>query len=319
MGDNASLLTDLETYLEEEKYYIRCLELNIPPVTHSYFSEFPDSETRVYMERHPRFAPCPPHTHDFFEIFYVMTGTCGQQLDDRRFLLHQGDVGFLAPGAVHTLEVTDNSLVFSIYIRRDTFDRVFSRTLSYDNILSDFFMSSLYSRTPTGSILFYETGEDIRDQFLALYQEFTHPDAFTPHLMENMLPLLFAALLRRYSKQSYTSYAGPGQYSGTRLRMLSFIYDHYQEVSLEMLADIFGYSVAHCSRLIRQETGTGFSALIRRIRMNQAVDLLRRTSHTIAEISERVGYQSPEAFIRAFEKEFGMSPTRYRGTYSTDE
>ena len=312
MTDKTVLLQDLEAYTEEEKYYIRCLELQQPPKLLSFFDAFPDDQTRVFMERHPRFAPCPPHAHEFFEIFYVMTGTCGQQLDDRHFLLHQGDVGFLAPGSVHTLEITDDSLVFSIYIRRDTFDRVFSRTLSYDNILSDFFMSSLYSKTPTGSILFYETEEDIRDQFLDLFDEFTHPDAFTPHLMENMLPLLFAALLRRYADQSYTSYAGPGQYSGVRLRMLSYIYDHYQDVTLEKLADTFDYSVAHCSRLIRQETGTGFSALVRRIRMNQAIDLLRRTSHTVAEISERIGYQSPEAFIRAFQKEYGVSPTGFR-------
>ena len=107
MTDKTVLLQDLEAYTEEEKYYIRCLELQQPPKPLSFFDAFPDDQTRVFMERHPRFAPCPPHTHEFFEIFYVMTGTCGQQLDDRHFLLHQGDVGFLAPGSVHTLEITD--------------------------------------------------------------------------------------------------------------------------------------------------------------------------------------------------------------------
>ena len=291
---------------------MRCMELQQPVELRSFFSGFPDGQTRFEIERHPRFRPCPPHTHDFFEIFYVMEGTCRHQLDDRKYILHKGDVGFLAPGAVHTLEITDDSIVFSIYIRRETFDQVFSETLSYNNILSDFFMSSLYSRKPSGSILFYETGTDIREAVLDLYAEFADPDAFTPHVLENMLPLFFVRLLRRYEKQYYIADAGPKQYSGNTLRMISYIYDHYQNISLEELADTFGYSVAHCSRLIRQETGTGFAALTRRIRMNLAVALLRETGLTISEISERVGYQTPESFIRAFEKETGMSPTRFR-------
>ena len=312
MADRTVLLSSLEAYTEEEKYYIRCMELQQPPRILSSFSDFPDASHHIVMERHLRFQPCPPHTHDHFEIFYVMTGTCGQQLDDRRFTLHKGDVGFLAPGAVHTLEVTDDSLVFSIYIDRDTMDHILAYTLHYDNILSDFFVGSLYSRRPLGSILFYETGEDIQDHILDMYQEYTAPDSFTPQVLENMLPILFVRLLRHYKDQFYVATAGPHQYKGQPLRMLSYIYDHYQEVSLETLAETFGYSLAHVSRLIRQETGIGFSALIRQIRMNRAIHLLRETDQTVSEISEQVGYTSPESFIRAFEKEYKFSPSRYR-------
>ncbi len=312
MTEKEALVLSLETFTEEERYYIRCVELGQPPKVLSSFTVFPDEQTRIVMERHPRFRPCPPHTHDFFEIFYVMRGTCGQQLDDRRFTLHKGDVGFLAPGAVHTLEVTDDSLVFSIYIRRDAFDHIFAQVLHYNNVLSDFFMGSLYSRRPLGSILFYETGEDIQDIMLDLYQEYREADPYTPHLMENLLPILFARLLRHYHDQYYIALAGPKQYKGPQLRMLSYIYDHYQDVTLEKLAETFDYSLAHVSRLIRQETGIGFSALIRRIRMNRAVTLLKETELSVVEISERVGYQSPEAFIRAFQKEYKLSPSRYR-------
>ena len=312
MNSRDAFLSQLAAYTEEERYYLRCFELGQPAELRSGSETDSEESSLIRMERLPRFRPFKLHSHTSFEIFYIMSGTCGNQLDDRHYFLHPGDVGFLAPGVVHSLEVMSDSLVFSIHIRRDLFDQVFLRTLHYNNILSDFFMSCLYSRIPSGSILFPDTGEEIRDTFLDLYQESLLQDSYSERLMENLLPLLFARLLRGYEDQAYIAGVGRGQFGGPSLRMLSYINDHYQTISLTELAEQFGYSVPHCSRLIRQETGAGFTAFVRRIRMYHAASLLTDTGRSIAEISELVGYQTPEAFIRVFEKVYGRSPTQYR-------
>lgn len=49
MTDKTVLLQDLEAYTEEEKYYIRCLELQQPPKLLSFFDVFPDDQTRGSM------------------------------------------------------------------------------------------------------------------------------------------------------------------------------------------------------------------------------------------------------------------------------
>lgn len=72
------------------------------------------------------------------------------------------------------------------------------------------------------------------------------------------------------------------------------------------------YSVPHCSRLIRQETGVGFAAFVRNIKMNHAVSLLRNSRIPVSEISSIVGYENPESFIRSFQKVYHISPTTYR-------
>jgi AraC-like DNA-binding protein len=43
-----------------------------------------------------------------------------------------------------------------------------------------------------------------------------------------------------------------------------------------------------------------------------AATLLRDTSETLAAIAGRVGYGSPYALSHAFEREFGITPGRYR-------
>ena len=43
---------------------------------------------------------------------------------------------------------------------------------------------------------------------------------------------------------------------------------------------------------------------------------LRETSKTVAQLAHSVGYNSEEAFSRAFKREFGLSPTRWREQHS---
>lgn len=215
---------------------------------------------------------------------------------------------------MQTFEVFDDSVVLSLHIRKDTFDDIFFNVLRYNNILSDFFMSHLYSKSPAKSILF-PTGDDeeIQDVLLEMYQEVQLDDEYSWRLLNNLLPLFFAKLLRGYSDQAVIKdYSEHTRTENNRLRLLSYINDHYREISLEELAAHFNYSVPHCSKLIRDETGIGFVAFVRRVKMNHAVSLLVNTKTSIADISDIVGYENPESFIRAFQKVYQMSPTAYR-------
>lgn len=47
-------------------------------------------------------------------------------------------------------------------------------------------------------------------------------------------------------------------------------------------------------------------------RLQAAKRILRETSKTIAQLAQEVGYGSDEAFSRAFKREFGLSPSRWR-------
>jgi AraC-like DNA-binding protein len=50
-----------------------------------------------------------------------------------------------------------------------------------------------------------------------------------------------------------------------------------------------------------------------RWRLQLAARSLERTSRGVAEIAAEVGYESEAAFNRAFKREFGQPPGRYRG------
>ncbi len=315
----------LAAYMAEMEDYVRAHRLLIfdyPFVTHpellseeDLYKDYSISHgSNVNVVRHLRYTPVFTHSHTFFTVLYVLRGKCGHTVGGTNQPMVQGDVFFLPPRVQQTIGVFDDSLVLNLHIRRDTFDDVFFNTLRYNNILSDFFMSCLYSQKPMSGILF-RTGknEEIENLFLEMYREVLLDDEYSWRLLNNLVPLLFAKLLRGYADKAFFVGSAPRQSSdSTRLKILSYITDNYRTVTLTEVADHFNYSVPHCSRLIRDETGESFVTFVRRIRMNHAAALLSGSRTSVAEISAMVGYENPESFIRVFEKYYGMTPTAYR-------
>ena len=58
-------------------------------------------------------------------------------------------------------------------------------------------------------------------------------------------------------------------------------------------------------------TGESTIDFIRKIRFNEACKLLLDGRYTIAEVSSRVGFNTPSYFATSFKKYFGCLPTEY--------
>ena len=269
--------------------------------------------SNVNIVRHLRYTPVFWHSHSFFTVLYVLSGQCGHKVGDLDVPMKQGDVFFLPPYVKQTIEVFDDSLVLNLHIRADTFGDYFFNVLRRGSMLSNFFIESLFSKNQPHGIMFH-TGdsEEIRDLYLDLYQEVLLDDAYSWRLLDNMVPILFAKLLRGYSDTSEVIGGTDQSKHSSHLNILSYIYEHYRDITLEELARHFNYSVPHISRLIREETDHGFVDIVRKVRMGHATALLRTTDIPVAEIGDQVGYENTESFIRAFKKINGMSPSVYR-------
>ena len=73
-------------------------------------------------------------------------------------------------------------------------------------------------------------------------------------------------------------------------------------------------TVSRSSLHLKIKAITGLSALdfIRKIRFNEACELLKENRWTIAEISYKVGFSSPSYFSTSFKRHFGCLPTEYQ-------
>jgi len=83
------------------------------------------------------------------------------------------------------------------------------------------------------------------------------------------------------------------------------------DCSLECVADELGLS-ARWVRAELQAAGTNFRTLVRKTRFLMARKLLQRTSTSVEQVAERVGFSEPSTFCRAFREWSGTTPARYR-------
>jgi AraC family transcriptional regulator len=85
-----------------------------------------------------------------------------------------------------------------------------------------------------------------------------------------------------------------------------------EALDLEALARAAGLSPFHFHRIFRGMVGETPLELARRLRMERAAWQLSRTSDRVTDIAFSAGYDTHEAFTRAFRSCYGTSPSGFR-------
>jgi AraC family transcriptional regulator len=84
------------------------------------------------------------------------------------------------------------------------------------------------------------------------------------------------------------------------------------ELPLSTLSDNFGISDFHFNRMFKTVTGMTMKQYILGRKLTKALELLMETKASIINISMDLGFEYPEVFSRAFKKQYGISPNKYR-------
>lgn len=85
-----------------------------------------------------------------------------------------------------------------------------------------------------------------------------------------------------------------------------------EELPLDVLAERFGVSRRHITRLFREGTGISVGEFQQRTRLQAALQLLQETDLPIGEIAFRVGFDSGAALAHAMRRVHGRSPSVLR-------
>ena len=95
--------------------------------------------------------------------------------------------------------------------------------------------------------------------------------------------------------------------------MIAFAAAHLDEdLSLTALADQAGLSAFHLHRMFSSAAGETPKQFTLRLRLARASAMLLTTGDSVLDIALACGFQSHEAFCRAFRRRFGMTPSAYR-------
>lgn len=270
-------------------------------------------QRKLLLALYPRYFPAVLHSHDCCVLFYVLKGHCFHHIHGRTLPMTEGMFCFVAPHSEHALEVnSDDSIVVNFYIPSDQFYAMFMEQLHQVNPVSRFFTEILFSGQHHTHYLLFDTKKDpfLKKQILSMLEEQQIQDNYSSAMLLHMLNIFFIHLLRNHADTAALENEMP--MDTLALDMIFYIHKNLQSISLPDLAARYGYSEAHCSRLLKQATGYTYVELVRSVRVKQAATLLSDTDLSITDIGFSVGYENAETFIRAFKKEFHITPSQFR-------
>jgi transcriptional regulator GlxA family with amidase domain len=91
----------------------------------------------------------------------------------------------------------------------------------------------------------------------------------------------------------------------------------HQDLSVNVLANLAHLSYRQFSRNFKAAFLCSPAAYVEAARLDEARTRLCETRCSIEQLAASVGFASDDAFRRAFERRFGVSPSQYRGRFGT--
>ncbi|MDY3928705.1 MAG: AraC family transcriptional regulator [Clostridia bacterium] len=235
------------------------------------------------------------HAHTFYEILFVVSGSCIHETNNETQNLSIGTLVFISPMVSHKfLSQTENTDLIVISVVANELEKLFSL---YE--LTAFSAAYFVLKLPIEkrqilvslgeNITFTESAEYIKQQRMILNQIFLFClEAFNSK--ENIPPELAAVL----DKMQDLSYAAEG---------------------IKMMLKTSGYSHSQICRLTKKYFGITPTEYINRIRMSHAYKLIVYGSYDYETICNMVGFESFSYFSKLIKEHFGCSPSKLRNGY----
>jgi AraC-like DNA-binding protein len=130
---------------------------------------------------------------------------------------------------------------------------------------------------------------------------------------------LSTSLLIELSEQLIADYYSSGKMlQGSRniSEIIEWVRLHVQQaISVAEVAEKFAYNKDYLSRLFRNKTGYTLQEYIHLAKISKSKDLLTRSTSSIKQIADSVGFQDEKYFMRLFKRYVKMTPTEYRQAY----
>jgi two-component system response regulator YesN len=96
-------------------------------------------------------------------------------------------------------------------------------------------------------------------------------------------------------------------------RTCQYVMKHVEEdIKLEIVANEVHISKDYIGKLFKQKTGCNFTDYVTKVKMEHAKYLLGTGEYKNYEVSEKLGYSSPDYFCRLFKSYTGHTPLEFR-------
>lgn len=274
-----------------------------------------DYEIFHYLDDENFYAPL--HSHNFYEFYFLLAGSCSYQIENSIFAIKPGDVLLFSINQPHRPLFSGSHGVYERIVLRISENTL--RMLSDEK--SD--LNTCFSKENSRKAYRFplETQNKIRVILSQLINEQDHGKDFFGS--ELLYKAYLTELLILFQRNCGKKQKSPVTDSAKQLQLIETV-DHYieehfdQHICVEELANHVYLSKYYFMRHFKEITGLSVYQYITQKRLIVAANLIKKGT-PITSSYLLCGFGDYTNFLRAFKKQFGCSPKTYTNASSLPE
>ncbi|MBO5453406.1 MAG: AraC family transcriptional regulator [Clostridia bacterium] len=271
---------------------------------------FSDNST-IAIQKTTDYCEEPPHTHEFIEIVYILSGEGKHFIDEHEYEVSSGSLLFINYGQVHSFKPAPSMMYMNILLKPEA---VSEKIINSDNAFEILSLTAYEDfRTMDRSCPFINfSGKEkfnVEHLIKEMYTEYLDKYSGYDTVLKGYLSVLLTFIFR---KMVHIKTINENVISG----ISKFIENNLdKKLSLEMLATKCFYSPKYFSRIFKDCYGMTVTEFIQKARIEEGCRLLTESLLPIDEIGRSVGYYDNVRFYKYFKKYCGVTPGEYRRKY----
>ncbi|HEV3379166.1 MAG TPA: AraC family transcriptional regulator [Thermoleophilaceae bacterium] len=246
-----------------------------------------------------------PHRHDYHEIIWVRSGSGQHLIDGVATPIEEGTVTIIGRGQVHVFEEGEHLHGAVLRLRDELLPGEAQR------LPASWMLSGRCGRTVRVPA---EQADQLEALLRTLHDELQRPPARESSQLRGHLISVVLLWLERWYDADRAACPDPDAAELQLLRRFiqTLERDYATHHDAGHYADELAVPPAALSRALTETTGRATKELVLDRVMSEAARLLRFTDENVQQVAQRVGYEDPLYFSRAFKRHFGDSPVAYR-------
>ena len=237
------------------------------------------------------------HWHRSVEIFAVCGGALEFYIDNRIWHLSAGDFLIVNSNEVHSVDspLPNETIVLQIPLE----------------MFEDYFTGEQFIWFTHEPGKLDERFMELMRELYRIYEEKTC--GYDMKMMSVFYDILYYLVKDYRLPETGQDYVRKNKTLDRLSGITSYMKENYRNsLSLEKVAEKFGYSPTYLSRMFQKYAGITFKDHVQNIRLGHALKDLENGEYSITETAIRNGFSGSKALARAFRKKYGMLPSEYR-------
>ncbi len=225
------------------------------------------------------------HSHAFYEIVYVKSGTGVLRTPSGDSVIKEGDLLVYPPNGIHCEESLENEELSLYFCGVDKTD------LNADTAVLDT----------------CDLKEDIEKYFSLLVKEVQEKSYYYDNVSRSLVKIILNLILRLFARKNAENFKTNETYLSAR----KFIDENYDTIESDVCKSVY-ISRYYLTHLFKDYGGVSPLRYIISKRMEKAKQLLASTDLSVREIAQLIGYAEETSFLKTFKKTENMTPGEFR-------